>query len=143
MGRDGMLPEVFHKVHPRTKTPVRNTVIVSGFVGVLAAAVPLNVLADMTSMGTLVAFTVVSVGVIVLRRTRPDLPRGFKVPGYPVTPVLSIAACAYLVYGLGWLTYALFGVWLALALVLYFTYSMKHSRLARPDESDDVPAPTT
>ncbi len=142
MGRDGMLPEAFHTVHPRTKTPVRNTLIVSGFVCVLAAVVPLNVLADITSMGTLVAFTVVSVGVIVLRRTRPDLPRGFRVPGYPVTPILSVLACAYLVYGLSWLTYSLFLGWLVLALAFYFTYSIRHSQLASPDEPEDVTRPT-
>ena len=91
MGRNGMLPEIFHRVDPRTLTPVHNTLIVCAFVGLLAGFVPLGVLIDLTSMGTLVAFTVVSIGVIILRRTQPDLPRGFSVPGYPVTPILSAA----------------------------------------------------
>lgn len=139
MGRDGMVPKVFHKVNPRTRTPIHNTLIVSGFVSVLAAIVPLNTLADLTSMGTLVAFSVVSVGVIVLRRTRPDLPRAFRVPAYPVVPCLSVAACLYLIYGLPWETYAMFGVWIALALTLYFTYSIKHSRLAQPPDGPGGP----
>ena len=135
MGRDGMLPETFHKVSPRTGTPVRNTLIVSTFVAVLAAVVPLDTLADLTSMGTLVAFTVVSIGVMVLRRTRPDLERGFKVPGYPVVPALSVAACLYLIWGLPLETDVMFAIWLVLALVVYFTYSIRHSRVGREEAS--------
>jgi basic amino acid/polyamine antiporter, APA family len=131
MGRDGMLPEVFHRVDPRTLSPVRNTIIVAIFVGILAGFVPLGVLIDLTSMGTLVAFTVVSIGVIILRRTQPDLPRGFRVPGYPVTPVLSAAFALYIISRLPYSTFALFAVWLGVAGIIYFTYSMRHSRLAR------------
>jgi APA family basic amino acid/polyamine antiporter len=83
-------------------------------------------------MGTLVAFTVVSIGVMVLRRTAPDLPRGFRVPGYPVVPVLSVLFCLYLISGLSGTTFALFAGWLALAAVVYVTYSRKHSRLRTP-----------
>src|ERR687896_59696 len=100
MGRDGMLPQIFHRINPTSLVPVRNTIIVCIIVGALAGFVPLGVLIDLTSMGTLVAFTVVSIGVIILRRTQPDLPRGFRVPGYPVVPVLSILFCLYLIYGL-------------------------------------------
>ena len=130
MGRDGMLPEVFHRVNPTTLAPVRNTIIVGVFVGVLAGFVPLTVLIDLTSMGTLVAFTVVSVGVIILRRTQPDLPRGFRVPGYPVTPVLSAAFALYIISQLPYTTFALFAVWLGVAAIIYFSYSRGHSRLA-------------
>ncbi|GAA0518311.1 amino acid permease [Saccharopolyspora subtropica] len=136
MGRDGMVPAVFHAVHPTRRTPVRNTLIVSAFVGVLAAVVPLSTLADLTSMGTLVAFAVVSTGVVVLRRTRPDLHRGFRVPGYPVVPLLSIAACVYLIWELPWQTYAMFAVWMTLALIVYFTYGIKKSRLAQPSPAE-------
>ncbi|MFG2826235.1 APC family permease [Streptomyces sp. NPDC048434] len=129
MGRDGMLPAVFHRVDPRTGTPVLGTVLVSGFVAVLAAVFPLDVLADLTSLGTLVAFTVVSVGVIILRRTAPGLDRGFKVPGYPVVPLLSVAFCGYLLYGLPLPTYLLFAGWLAVALAVYLCYSRHRSRL--------------
>ncbi|GGL96687.1 putative cationic amino acid transport integral membrane protein [Nakamurella endophytica] len=85
MGRDGMLPQRFARVDPRTLTPTFNTVVVAAAVAVLAALVPLSVLSDVTSIGTLAAFIVVAIGVMVLRRTAPDLPRGFRVPGYPVT----------------------------------------------------------
>jgi basic amino acid/polyamine antiporter, APA family len=131
MGRDGMIPGVFHRVDPRTLAPVRNTIIVGIFVGVLAGFVPLGVLLDLTSMGTLVAFTVVSIGVIILRRTQPDLPRGFRVPLYPVTPVLSAASAIYIMTGLPLTTYALFVVWLGIAAIIYFTYSVRHSQLGR------------
>lgn len=129
MSRDGMLPAMFRKVHPRTQTPNTNTVIVGAFVALLAAFVPLDVLADLTSMGTLVAFAVVSIGVIVLRRRQPDLERSFKVPLFPVTPLISIAFCLYLIADLPTNTYILFAVWLTIATVIYFTYSIKNSRL--------------
>jgi basic amino acid/polyamine antiporter, APA family len=131
MGRDGMLPEVFHRVDPRTLVPVRNTVIVGLFVGLLAGFVPLGVLLDLTSMGTLVAFTVVSIGVMILRRTQPDLPRGFRVPLYPIVPIASAAFCLYLISGLPYTTFALFAVWLWVAAIIYFTYSARHSLLGR------------
>lgn len=143
MGRDGMVPKIFHKVHPRRKTPIRNTLIVSGFVGTLAATVPLSTLGDLTSMGALVAFGIVSAGVIVLRQTRPDLPRGFRVPGYPVVPLLSITACLYLIYGLPIETHVMFAVWGVLALILYFTYSIRHSKLAdSPPEAVESNSPS-
>jgi APA family basic amino acid/polyamine antiporter len=131
MGRDGMLPEIFHRISPTTLVPVRNTIIVGLFVGALAGFVPLGVLIDLTSMGTLVAFTVVSIGVMILRRTQPDLPRGFRVPGYPITPILSAAFALYIISQLPYSTFALFAVWLGVAAIIYFTYSAKHSRLAR------------
>lgn len=129
MSCDGMLPPVFGKVHPRTLTPVFNTVVVCIFIGLLAGLVPLDALVDLTSMGTLVAFAVVSIGVMVLRRTQPDLPRGFRVPLYPLTPVLSVAFCLYLIQGLPPVTFYLFGGMLAFAAVFYFAYSAKHSKL--------------
>lgn len=131
MGRDGMIPSVFHRVNPQTLAPVRNTIIVCIFVGLLAGLVPLSVLIDLTSMGTLVAFSVVSVGVVILRYTRPDLPRGFRVPLFPVVPALSLLFCLYLISGLPGLTFLLFAVWLGVAAVVYLTYSMRNSLLAR------------
>jgi APA family basic amino acid/polyamine antiporter len=94
--------------------------------------VPLDFLIDLTSMGTLVAFLVVSVGVVVLRRTAPDLPRGFRVPGYPVVPALSVLFCLYLIWGLPNETYLLFGGWLLLAAVVYVSYARTHSKLRTP-----------
>jgi APA family basic amino acid/polyamine antiporter len=134
MSRDGMIPEIFHRVNPRTMTPVFNTLAVALFVGAIAAFVPDAVLWDLTSMGTLVAFMVVSAGVMILRRTKPDMPRGFKVPFYPVLPILSIVSCMYLIYNLNPTTFKLFGVWLVFAAILYLSYSARNSRLERPAE---------
>jgi basic amino acid/polyamine antiporter, APA family len=131
MGRDGLLPATFAKVNPRTMTPVGNTVIVSLAVAVMAALVPLDRLAETVSIGTLTAFIVVSAGVIVLRIQQPDLPRGFKVPGYPVTPILSIAACAYILFSLHWYTWVAFSVWVAVALIYYLVWGRRHSALNR------------
>lgn len=131
MSCDGMLPPAFGKVHPRTLTPVFNTIVVCIFIGLLAGLVPLDALVDLTSMGTLVAFAVVSIGVMVLRRTQPDLPRGFRVPLYPVTPVLSVLFCLYLIQGLPPVTFYLFGGMLVFAAIFYFAYSIKHSKIGR------------
>jgi basic amino acid/polyamine antiporter, APA family len=92
-------------------------------------------------MGTLVAFTVVSIGVMILRRTQPDLPRGFRVPLYPIVPILSAAFCLYLISGLPYTTFALFAVWLGVAALIYFTYSMRHSLLGRgiADTTEEEP----
>jgi amino acid transporter len=129
MGRDGLLPSTFAKVNPRSMTPVHNTVIVAVVVAVLAGFVPLDYLADMVSIGTLVAFIVVAVAVILLRVREPDLPRGFRVPGYPVTPVLAILACGYILFSLHWYTWLAFAVWVSVALVFYFTWGRHHSAL--------------
>lgn len=131
MSRDGMIPEAFHKVNTRTLTPVRNTIIVMIIVSVLAGLIPINFLAEMTSVGTLTAFITVSIGVIILRRTAPDLPRGFKVPGYPVTPILSTLGCLYIIVNLRPATLYVFVLWVALAVIWYFSYSRKHSHLGR------------
>ncbi|MBT2403101.1 MULTISPECIES: APC family permease [unclassified Streptomyces] len=138
MGRDGMLPSAFRRVSPRSGTPVFTTLLTGGFVALLAAVFPLDLLADLTSMGTLAAFTVVSLGVLILRRTAPGLDRGFRAPGYPVVPILSILACGYLIYELPLDTYLLFGGWLLLALAVYLLYSRKNSRLqTAPDSTRD------
>ena len=131
MARDGMIPELFHRVNRRTLTPVNNTVVVACVVGLLAGLIPIDFLAEMTSIGTLVAFLVVSIGVVILRRREPDLPRGFKVPGYPVTPVLSVLGCLWIITNLRFVTIAVFVVWTALVLVWYFAYGVKHSHLGR------------
>lgn len=138
MSRDGMLPPLLSRVNPRTLTPVPTTIIVGVAVAVLAGLIPLDVLADLVSVGTLVAFSVVSVGVMVLRRTAPDLPRGFKVPGYPVTPILSIAACVYLISGLRWITLLVFVLWLGVALVFWGFYGARHSRLVASTTDEEA-----
>jgi len=129
IGRDGLLPSMFAKVNPRTMTPVNNTIVVATAVGLLAGLVPLDSLADMVSIGTLVAFITVSVAVIILRRREPDLPRGFKVPGYPVTPVLSVVACLYILASLHWYTWLAFAAWVSVVLAFYFLWGRHHSAL--------------
>ncbi len=129
MGRDGLLPKMFAQVNPRTMTPVNNTIIVAVVTGILAGFVPLDYLLDMVSIGTLVAFIVVSLGVIILRKREPDLPRAFKVPLYPVTPVLSVLACLWVLSGLHWTTWVWFGLWVSAALVFYLVWSRHHSAL--------------
>jgi basic amino acid/polyamine antiporter, APA family len=129
MGRDGLLPTRFATVNARTMTPVSNTVIVALAAATLAAFVPLDKLADMVSIGTLTAFIVVSIGVIILRVREPDLPRAFKVPGYPVTPTLSVLACGYILVSLHWYTWIAFTGWIALALIFYFVWGRHHSAL--------------
>jgi len=131
MSRDGLLPKLFQKVDPQTMTPVANTYIVAVFIALLAALIPLDVLANLTSMGTLIAFAVVSTGVMILRRTRPDLPRGYKVPFFPFVPIASVLFCVYLITQLPWDTYALFAVWISVAMVIYFSYSFRNSLLSK------------
>jgi amino acid transporter len=129
MGRDGMIPSFFHRLNPRTLTPVPATIVVAVVVSLLAGLLPIHFLAEMTSIGTLVAFLVVSVGVIVLRRTEPDLPRGFRVPLYPLTPILSVVGCIWIIQDLRPVTITVFFAWAAVALAWYVLYGRRHSRL--------------
>jgi basic amino acid/polyamine antiporter, APA family len=129
MGRDGLLPSRLARVNQRTMTPVSNTVIVTIAASLLAAFIPLQKLADMVSIGTLTAFIVVSLGVIILRVRHPDLPRAFKVPGYPVTPLLSVLACGYILASLHWYTWIAFSGWITVALIFYFVWGRHHSAL--------------
>jgi len=135
MSRDGMVPALFHKINPRTHTPVNGTIVVAIVVALLAGFIPLSKLADLTSIGTLAAFSVVSAAVIILRHTAPDLPRGFRVPFYPWVPITSIIFSLLVVIGLPTITFVIFGLWVAAWLAFYFLYGIKHSRLGRlPDE---------
>ncbi|MFJ7624460.1 APC family permease, partial [Rhodococcus erythropolis] len=119
-----------------TLTPVPNTIIVCVVISILAGFIPINFLAEMTSIGTLVAFLVVSIGVIILRRSDPDLPRSFKVPGYPVTPILSILGCLWIIKDLRTVTIYVFLVWVTVAIIWYFAYGMKHSRLGAKNRAE-------
>lgn len=140
MSRDGLLPRLFRMVNPQSGAPVLTTYIVALFVAFLAAVVPLDVLTNLTSMGTLIAFGVVSVGVIILRHTRPDLPRAYKVPLFPYLPALSAFMCLYLIVHLPGLTFLMFAVWISGAIAIYFAYSQRHSRL-QAGFGDEAAAP--
>jgi amino acid transporter len=133
MGRDGMIPSIFHRLNPRTMTPVPATLISATVIALLAGVIPINFLAEMTSIGTLVAFLVVSIGVIVLRRRSPGLPRGFKVPGYPLTPILSIAGCFWIIKDLRAVTIYVFVIWASVALLWYLFYGRRNSALGKAD----------
>ncbi|MET0822372.1 MAG: amino acid permease [Aeromicrobium sp.] len=131
MSRDGLLPVGLAKVHPRFGTPYRITILTGLFVAVLAGFVPLSELSKLVSIGTLFAFVVVSAGVIILRRTRADLDRPFRVPGVPLIPILSIAACLWLMVNLSVETWVRFLIWLAIGFVVYFAYGHRSSRLGK------------
>ena len=131
MARDGLVPRVLGRVSARTQTPVVGTLIVGGAVAVAAAVIPLGALADATSIGTLFAFALVNVSVIWLRRNRPELDRTYKVPLYPLTPVLGCAFCVLLMVTLGWVTWAAFAVWMVVGTAVYLGYGRRHSVLAR------------
>jgi APA family basic amino acid/polyamine antiporter len=130
MSRDGLVPKVFGRVSARTGTPVAGTLIVGTAVALTAGLVPLGALADATSIGTLFAFALVNVAVIYLRRTRPELTRSFRVPLFPLTPILGALMCAYLMANLGAETWAVFGVWMLVGLAAYFGYGRRNSRVA-------------
>jgi len=129
MARDGLLPPFIAKVHPRFRTPWVGTIITGCFVGSFAAFANIAEVVDLTNIGTLFAFVLVSLGVIALRFTDPGRDRPFRVPWVPLTPLISVAACLYLMFQLPVITWKRFGVWLALGLVLYFAYGARHSRL--------------
>jgi len=129
MSRDGLLPKFFAKLHPKFRTPWVGTIITGTFVATFAAFANIAEVVDLTNIGTLFAFVLVSAGVIFLRRAEPDRPRPFRVPGVPYTPLISIAACFYLMLQLPSVTWIRFGVWLVLGLVIYFAYGYKNSVL--------------
>jgi APA family basic amino acid/polyamine antiporter len=130
MSRDRLLPPAFSRVSPRTGTPVRVTVTIGIVVAVIAAFVPLSTLAELVNIGTLFAFVLVAIGVLILRRTRPDLPRAFRTPFVPVLPIVSVLASFYLMLNLPGETWARFLIWMVIGFVIYFLYSRSHSRLA-------------
>src|SRR5690348_7313952 len=132
MGRDGMLPPVFARLHPRYRTPHINTLITGAGIAALAAIFPLDILGDLVSMGTLIAFCAVCIGVLILRRTRPELPRTFRVPWAPVTCTLGVLSCLMLLYWENWYNWTLMGLWTLFGLAIYFGYGYRHSHLRRP-----------
>jgi basic amino acid/polyamine antiporter, APA family len=132
MSRDGLLPKMFSALHPKFKTPYKANLIILVLVGLFAAFVPGDVVGDMTSIGTLFAFCLVCVGVIILRKTDPDLPRQFKTPLVPFIPILGVAACVLMMLGLGWTNWLRLAGWLAIGFIIYFGYSRYHSKLRNP-----------
>jgi APA family basic amino acid/polyamine antiporter len=133
MGRDGLLPPVFARIHPTYRTPHINTVITGCGIALLAAIFPLDILGDLVSMGTLIAFVAVCLGVLILRHTQPDLPRTFRVPFAPVMCTLGVLSCLFLlVFGENWYNWMLMGIWTVLGFGIYFGYGFHKSRLRNP-----------
>ncbi|RSS33631.1 amino acid permease [Streptomyces sp. WAC08241] len=141
MSRDGLVPRVFERVSPRTSTPVANTWIVAAVFAVPAAFAPLDVVVDLTTIGTLAVMAVVNLAVMVLRRRAPELPRSFRVPLFPLSPVLGIGFCLYLIWGTGWTTWVQFAVFLLAGALLYAVYGRRNSRLVTPPEGAPGPVP--
>jgi APA family basic amino acid/polyamine antiporter len=129
MSQDGLVPKIFSDVHPRYKTPWKSNLVFFVFTGLFAAFIPGDIVGEMTSIGTLFAFILVCAGVWIMRRRRPDVPRGFTVPALPLVASLGIVVCGAMIYGLGWTNWVRLAVWLAIGLVFYFGYASSHSRL--------------
>jgi APA family basic amino acid/polyamine antiporter len=129
MSRDGMIPPIFGRIHKVYRTPHVGTVIVGATAVVLAGLLPIGVLGDLVSMGTLLAFATVCIGVLILRRTRPDLPRAFRVPAAPVVCILGAAACLYLFYPAFMANWHWMTGWIVIGFLIYFGYSQGHSKL--------------
>jgi len=129
MARDGLLPPSFARVHPRFRTPHVTTILTGVAVGFFAMFTSIDEMVDLTNIGTLFAFVLVALGVIVLRRREPDRPRPFRTPWVPLVPVLGILSCVYLMFGLPWVTWLRFALWLVVGLTVYFLYGRRRSRL--------------
>ncbi|OAA91997.1 amino acid permease [Clostridium coskatii] len=127
MSRDGLLPRVFGQVNQRFHTPVKSTLLVGIITMIIAGFTPISVVSELTNIGTLAAFIIVSASVIVLRKREPDRPRSFKVPFSPVTPIFAMIACAFLIINLQKVTLVRFAVWLVVGLIIYFVYGNSHS----------------
>jgi APA family basic amino acid/polyamine antiporter len=129
MSKDGLVPAVFSQIHPVYRTPYKSNMLFFVFTALFAAFVPGDVVGEMTSIGTLFAFILVCAGVWIMRVRRPELERGFSVPALPLVAILGIVTCAAMIYGLGWTNWLRLAGWLAVGMLIYFGYGVKHSKL--------------
>ncbi|KTD17910.1 amino acid permease [Legionella jordanis] len=129
MARDGLLPPFFFVTNSYTRTPIRIIVLCGIVMSLTAGLVPIDELAQLVNVGTLFAFIVVCLGVLILRYTRPDIERPFKTPLMPIVPILGVLSCAYLLFNLPWVTMLRFGIWMAFGLIIYWVYSRYYSHL--------------
>jgi len=138
MSKDGLLPPVFSKVHPKFKTPWFSTVLTGSVAMILGGVLPIGILGELVSIGTLLAFAIVCVGIIVLRKTKPDLHRPFRTPWVPLIPILGAGICLYLMASLPLDTWLRLIVWFAIGLVIYFIYGIRHSKLKNSKGSNNM-----
>jgi APA family basic amino acid/polyamine antiporter len=131
MAKDGLLPPVFATVHPRFQTPWIAQIITGAVAMLMAAVFPINLLGELVSIGTLLAFAIVCAGVFVLRFTDPNIPRPFRAPAFWLTAPLGVAFCIFLMAGLPGDTWLRLLVWMAIGLIVYFAYSRRHSKLQK------------
>ncbi len=129
MSKDGLVPAIFSEVHPKYQTPWKSNILFAILVSLFAGLVPVSVVGEMTSIGTLFAFVLVCVGVLVLRKKQPDAPRAFRTPWVPFVPIMGIAVCLYLMYALPTDTWIRLIVWMAIGVAIYFLYSRHHSKI--------------
>ena len=129
MSKDGLLPKIFSEVHPRFRTPYKSNVLLAALISAFAGLVPIQVVGEMTSIGTLLAFVMVCLGVLIMRKQQPDAPRAFRTPWVPVVPIMGILTCLLMMVSLPWDTWLRLIVWLAAGLVIYYAYGKKRSKL--------------
>ena len=134
MGKDGLLPKSFSDLHPKYQTPYKANIAILVIVGAFAAFVPGDIVGDMTSIGTLFAFVLVCVAVIILRKKEPNMVREFKTPWVPLVPILGVISCSLMMYGLGWTNWLRLFAWMALGVIIYFVYGKKNSVLNNPNK---------
>jgi APA family basic amino acid/polyamine antiporter len=137
MANDGLLPrKFFADIHPKWRTPWKNTILVGLLAAIVGSLVPIDDIGKMVNIGTLLAFVIVCIAVIMLRRTDPDQPRPFRTPWVPLVPILGVLFNGYMMYRLGWINWARLIIWLLIGLVVYFIYGQKHSKVqALPENS--------
>jgi APA family basic amino acid/polyamine antiporter len=139
MSRDGLLPEWVSAVHPRFRTPYISTILVGVCVALVASLTPINVMSELVSIGTLLAFVIVCAGVWILRRRGTEVPRAFVTPWIPFTPIMGIAVSLLMMLSLGWETWARLIIWLAVGVIVYFSYGRKHSNVQRERAAERSP----
>ena len=141
MAIDGLLPKgFFAAIHPKYRTPYKNTILVGLLAAIVGSLFPIDDLGKMVNIGTLLAFVMVCIAIIILRRTNPNQPRPFRTPWVPLIPVLGIVFNGYMMFKLGWINWARLLIWLAIGMVVYFTYSRHHSRVRRAAAAGVSPA---
>jgi APA family basic amino acid/polyamine antiporter len=136
MANDGLLPrKFFAAIHPKYRTPYKNTILVGLIAAVIGSITPINIIGEMVNIGTIFAFIIVCISIMVLRKTNPGQARPFRTPWVPLVPILGIFFNGYMMYKLGWVNWARLIIWLIIGLVVYFSYSRYHSRVQKNDRT--------